>query len=164
MGETERAWELFAMLNPVHHGATSKQISIYKAEPYVVAADIYGEPPHTGRGGWTWYTGSAGWMYRLLVETMLGANIAGDQLHLTPRFPKTWKSYKIHYRYRDTIYHITISRHSADWAESTQLVLDGNELSGKTIPLVNDRREHFVECRVADSANAPKSDGVLAQI
>jgi cellobiose phosphorylase len=162
MGETERAWELFTLLNPVRHGASAKQIGTYKVEPYVIAADVYGEAPHTGRGGWTWYTGSAGWMYRLLVETLLGANIAGDQLHLTPRFPKNWESYKIHYRYRNTVYHITISRHAADWAEAMDLVLDGNELGGKTIPLVDDRREHFVECRVGGGDGNSKSQKYLA--
>ena len=87
MGENERAWELFALLNPVHHGGTPEQIATYKVEPYVVAADVYAVAPHTGRGGWTWYTGSAGWMYRLLVETLLGVKLEGDQLRLTPRFP-----------------------------------------------------------------------------
>ena len=146
MGESERAWELFTLLNPVQHGATSEQIATYKVEPYVVAADVYAVAPHTGRGGWTWYTGSAGWMYRLLIETLLGANLEGAQLRLTPRMPKTWTTYKIHYRYRQTIYHITISRLNADSA--SRLSLDGQELSGQVVPLVDDRREHFVEMRV----------------
>ena len=110
MGETERAWELFALLNPIHHGATPEQIATYKVEPYVIAADVYAVAPHTGRGGWTWYTGSAGWMYRLLVETLLGLKLEGDQLRLIARFPKNWTTYKIHYRYRQTVYHITINR------------------------------------------------------
>ncbi|HEX3717310.1 MAG TPA: glucoamylase family protein [Verrucomicrobiae bacterium] len=161
MGETDRAWELFALLNPVHHGGTPKQIGTYKVEPYVIAADVYGEEPHTGRGGWTWYTGSAGWMYRLLIETLLGVNLTGDQLLLTPRIPKGWNSYKVHYRYRQTIYHITINRLVAEWAESNQLVLDGKELAGKMIPLVDDRREHFVECHAWSPVDAPKNHGAL---
>jgi cellobiose phosphorylase len=84
MGDTERAWDLFTLLNPVHHSATPKQIAIYRVEPYVVTADVYGVALHTGRGGWTWYTGSAGWMYRLLLETLLGVHREGDQLRLTP--------------------------------------------------------------------------------
>jgi len=99
MGENDHAWELFEMLNPIHHTGTAKQIATYKVEPYVVAADVYAATPHTGRGGWTWYTGSAGWMYRLLIETLLGVNLEGDQLWLTPRLPKSWTAYKIHYRY-----------------------------------------------------------------
>ncbi|MBA3652187.1 MAG: cyclic beta 1-2 glucan synthetase, partial [Chthoniobacterales bacterium] len=87
MGETDRAWELFALLNPIHHGATAAQIATYKVEPYVVAADIYAVAPHIGRGGWTWYTGSAGWMYRFLTETLLGVHREGDLLRIIPRFP-----------------------------------------------------------------------------
>ena len=149
IGESERAWELFALLNPVHHGGTREQIATYKVEPYVVAADVYGVAPHTGRGGWTWYTGSAGWMYRLLIETLLGVNLEGDQLRLAPRLPQAWTTYKIHYRYRQTVYHITITRRAADSAGANLLVLDGQEISGNTIPLENDRREHAVEMKVS---------------
>jgi cellobiose phosphorylase len=148
MGENDRAWELFGLLNPVHHGGTPQQIATYKVEPYVVAADVYAIVPHIGRGGWTWYTGSAGWMYRLLIETLLGVNLEGDQLRLTPRLPKSWTTYKIHYRYRETVYHITISRLATDAAEANQLFFDGEELAVKTVPLVDDRREHFVVLKV----------------
>jgi cellobiose phosphorylase len=114
-------------------------------EPYVIAADVYAVAPHTGRGGWTWYTGSAGWMYRLLLETLLGLHLEGDRLRLNPRMPRTWTSFAIHYRYRETPYHITISR-SPDAALSSphQFILDGRELSETTIPLVDDRRDHSV--------------------
>ena len=148
MGNNERAWELFDLLNPIHHSATAKQVATYKVEPYVVAADVYAVAPHAGRGGWTWYTGSAGWMYRLLVETLLGVNREGDQLRVTPRFPKAWAAYKIHYRFRQTTYHITVTRLAADSTAANQLVLDGQELAGETIPLQNNGREHFVEVRV----------------
>ncbi|MEP6956640.1 MAG: cyclic beta 1-2 glucan synthetase, partial [Chthoniobacterales bacterium] len=96
LGENERAWELFHLLNPIHHGGTPEQIAIYKVEPYVVAADVYARAPHTGRGGWTWYTGSAGWMYRLLLENLLGARLEGNKLRLAPCFPADWTGYKIH--------------------------------------------------------------------
>jgi len=148
LGENDRAWELFGLLNPVHHGGTPVRIATYKVEPYVVAADIYAVAPHTGRGGWTWYTGSAGWMYRLLVETLLGVNLEGDQLRLTPRLPKSWTTYKIHYRYRQTVYHITISRLATAAPGADQLFLDKAELAGKTVPLIDDRHEHFVELKV----------------
>jgi cellobiose phosphorylase len=143
LGDAERAWELFALLNPVNHGKTAQAIATYKVEPYVVAADVYAVAPHIGRGGWTWYTGSAGWMYRLLVETLLGANLEGNQLRLAPRMPAAWPSYKIHYRYRQTVYHITILR-----AATNGLTLDGNEIGGALLPLVDDRQEHLVELRV----------------
>jgi cellobiose phosphorylase len=152
MGENDRAWELFALLNPIHHGGTPRQIATYKVEPYVVAADIYALTPHTGRGGWTWYTGSAGWMYRLLIETLLGVHLEGNRLRLAPRLPKSWTTYKIHYRYRQTVYHITITRRAVEAAGANQLLLDGKELEGQAFPLVDDRQEHAVELNVASSA------------
>ena len=148
MGENQRAWELFDLLNPVHHGGTPEQIDIYKVEPYVVAADVYAVAPHTGRGGWTWYTGSAGWMYRLLIETLLGVKLEGDQLRLIPRFPASWTTYKIHYRYRHTVYHITITRLAEDSTGLNELSLDGQTLPGETIPLTDDRAEHFIEIKI----------------
>ena len=148
MGENDRAWELFAMLNPVHHGATPKQIATYKVEPYVVAADVYGVAPHTGRGGWTWYTGSAALMYRLLVETLLGVNREGDHLRLLPRMPAAWTTYKIHYRFRQTVYHITITRQPAGSTAADQLFLDGKLLAADTFLLTDDHAEHAVEFRI----------------
>jgi cellobiose phosphorylase len=145
-GNDELAWELFALLNPVNHGRTAADIATYKVEPYVIAADVYWVPPHTGRGGWTWYTGSAGWMYRTLIETLLGLQPEGDQLRLLPRLPKTWTEYKIHYRYGDTPYHISIVR-SADAAAGSKTYLDGKGVSGDTVPLVDDKQEHQIEVR-----------------
>jgi cellobiose phosphorylase len=148
LGEDERAWELFALLNPIHHGRTPEQIATYKVEPYVVAADVYAIAPHVGRGGWTWYTGSAGWMYRLLIETLLGANLEGDRLRLAPRLPKTWSSFKIHYRYRQTVYHITIARLAAEADDAPVLMLDGQQIDGSTLPLRDDREEHVAEFKI----------------
>ena len=148
LGETDKAWELFTLLNPIHHGATPAQIATYKVEPYVVAADVYAVAPHTGRGGWTWYTGSAGWMYRLLIETLLGLNLEGDQLRVTPHLPKTWTSFKLHYRYRQTHYHLTITRLAEDLSGAIQTSLDGQDLTGPTIPLQDDRRDHAVEMKI----------------
>ena len=149
MGDTERAWELFTMLNPLHHGATPSEIATYKVEPYVVAADVYGVAPHIGRGGWTWYTGSAGWMYRLLIETLLGVNLEGNELRLTPSLPKTWNFFTLHYRYRQTPYHIRITRHPS----ASHLSLDGQTMAGNTIPLLDDHRDHTVEMQVAHESH-----------
>jgi len=156
MGDRERTWELFAMLNPVNHGAGPAEIQAYQVEPYVMCADIYGMAPHTGRGGWTWYTGAAGWMYRLIVETLLGIQLKVDHLLIAPCIPTHWESYKIHYRYRETLYHITVKRPPGE--KSGQLIrvtLDGalvneagKEATGRPqgmIPLVDDRRDHHVE-------------------
>ncbi len=117
-----------------------------KSSPYVVAADVYAMAPHVGRGGWTWYTGSAGWMYRFARRNPSRRRLEGDQLRVTPRLPEKWTSYQIHYRYRRTIYHITISRPSPG-ASAHALILDGQELDAETIPLVDDGREHFVEVK-----------------
>jgi cellobiose phosphorylase len=146
LGENARAWEIFDLLNPIHHSATAAEMATYKVEPYVIAADVYAVPPHVGRGGWTWYTGSAGWMYRLLIETLLGLKLEGDQLRLLPRFPSAWTSYKIHYRYRQTVYHITLLR-DEDLPVAQELKLDGKILDRQTIPLVDDQIEHFAEVR-----------------
>lgn len=147
MGETERAWQLFNMLNPIRHATTPDEVARYKVEPYVAVADIYGVEPHIGRGGWTWYTGSAGWMYRLIVETLLGLTVEVDQLRLSPRMPRAWPSLKLHYRYQETFYHITVTRLATDSAGGTQLLLDGKELPGDTVPLVNDHQDHTIEQR-----------------
>jgi cellobiose phosphorylase len=148
MEENERAWELFRLLNPVNHGRTARQIATYKVEPYVVAADVYAVAPHTGRGGWTWYTGSAGWMYRLLIETLLGVHREGDNLRLEPRMPAAWTTYKIHYRYRQTVYHITFMRLAAETGEPGRLTLDGVEIPGDIFPLTDDRQEHAVAMKI----------------
>ena len=148
-GDADRAWELFALLNPVHHSATPSQVATYKVEPYVVAADVYAVAPHTGRGGWTWYTGSAGWMYRLLLETLLGVNLEGNQLRLTPSLPGTWTAFTLHYRYRQTSYHIRIAKLTGAPAGESQLTLDGQSLAGNIIPLLDDHRDHSVELQVS---------------
>jgi cellobiose phosphorylase len=148
LDETEKAWELFHMLNPIQHGCSPGKIATYKVEPYVVAADVYAVEPHVGRGGWTWYTGSAGWMYRLLVETLLGLNLEGEKLTLKPRLPEAWPSYQIDYRYRSAVYHITIVRGGGDADGKLRLSIDGKEIAGASIPLVDDGKEHGVEWRV----------------
>jgi cyclic beta-1,2-glucan synthetase len=151
IGDATRAWELFSMLNPIHHGDQADEIELYKVEPYVMSADIYAAAPHTGRGGWTWYTGAAGWMYRLAVETLMGLHLEVDKLRLEPLIPEEWESCKIHYRYRDTFYHITITRAGhAGPAAVRRIVLDGTDLEQAgvlkgAVPLVDDRRDHVVE-------------------
>jgi cellobiose phosphorylase len=144
MGDSARAWELFGMINPVHHSCSSEAVATYKVEPYVMAADIYAVAPHTGRGGWTWYTGSAGWMYRLIIESLLGLRLEVDQLHFAPCFPADWTAFKVHYRFKETVYHITVTRPADQHGEMT-VTMDGVRHDGKTIPMVNDLQEHFVE-------------------
>src|SRR5690606_5773857 len=109
LGDVRRAWELFRLICPVNHGATPEAVAVYRAEPYVVAADVYAVPPHVGRGGWSWYTGSAGWMYRLIVEALLGLRVEGGaRLRLEPRIPDDWDGFEMQYRHRETPYRIRV--------------------------------------------------------
>lgn len=153
MGDRRRAWECYALLNPVNHGDTPAAVARYKVEPYVMSADVYGAPPHTGRGGWTWYTGAAGWMYRLTLETLLGLQLRGDHLRIAPCIPDDWNAYTIHYRYRETLYHIKVSGTTGASRRVIRVSLDGTEIPDAAafeagwgrIPLVDDRRTHQVE-------------------
>lgn len=145
--DSKKAWEVFTMINPVNHARTPEGVEKYKVEPYVIAADVYALSPHTGRGGWSWYTGSAGWMYRLIVESLLGLRLETDKLYVEPCIPSDWTSYSMHYRYRETNYRITVIQlHEGD-AKQT-IVLDGSVCKESFIRLVDDRREHQVEVRL----------------
>ena len=147
LGDSRRAWELLAMINPVNHARSPEGMATYKVEPYVVAADVYALPPHIGRGGWTWYTGSAGWMYRLIVESLLGLRLEVDKLHFAPCLPADWKAFKVHYRYRETVYHISVLQTRAGNGERS-VTVDGVEQPDQAIPLVDDRQEHSVAVRI----------------
>jgi cyclic beta-1,2-glucan synthetase len=147
-----------------------------------MCADIYGVSPHTGRGGWTWYTGAAGWMYRLIVETLLGLHLEVDHLRIAPRVPADWQAYTIHYRFRDTVYHITVRQVAEHTEPGIRVTVDGVAVDGATvdgigeggsvgrgvarlqglIPLVDDGQDHDVEVvmSTADlSAGDERSDG-----
>lgn len=143
LGDSRRAWELLTMINPVNHGGSSKGIKTYKVEPYVVAADVYAVPPHTGRGGWTWYTGAAGWMYRLIVESLLGLRLEGNKLHVEPCLPDDWEGFTVHYRYRETVFHIKVVQGLAGKDERS-VTVDGVVQREQNVALTNDHNEHFV--------------------
>ncbi|MDZ4213934.1 MAG: glucoamylase family protein [Rhodocyclaceae bacterium] len=143
-----RAWEVLRMINPVNHALSAASVATYKVEPYVVAADVYAVTPHTGRGGWSWYTGSAGWMYRLILESLLGLRREGTTLHFVPCLPAEWTTFTIHYRYHETPYRIVVSQtHDLDseQPEKTLLSVDGVAMPDGRVLLVNDLREHAVE-------------------
>jgi cellobiose phosphorylase len=156
LGENRRAWELLAMINPLNHARSPEEIATYKVEPYVVAADVYALSPHTGRGGWTWYTGSAGWMYRLIVESLLGLRLEKDTLHIAPCLPGDWETFKVHYRYRETVYHITVLQ-TRDEDGEVSLTIDRVARPDRVIPLVDDRTEHMVEMRIPGVARGTAS-------
>ncbi|MEO8598485.1 MAG: glycosyl hydrolase family 65 protein, partial [bacterium] len=147
MGDSQRAWELMQMINPVNHGKNAQDIATYKVEPYVIAADVYAVSPHVGRGGWTWYTGSSGWMYRLIVESLLGLKLEGNKLSITPCLPADWSTYGLHYRYRDTTYKIVVTQ-SSDPGVTKKVNVDGVLQIGGMIVLVDDKQEHAVEILV----------------
>jgi len=153
LGDGSRAWELLTMINPVNNAGSPEKIATYKVEPYVVAADVYAVSPHIGRGGWTWYTGSAGWMYRLITESLLGLRLETDKLHFAPCLPGEWESFRMHYRYRETVYHITVLQ--TDNGSTASATVDGVEQPDKAITLLDDHREHSVEMRIPtpDKAN-----------
>lgn len=155
MGQTERAWSLFDLLNPVHHGDTPERIATYRVEPYVMSADVYWTAPHTGRGGWSWYTGAAGWMYRLITETLLGLRREGEYLCVSPCVPETWEQYSIDYQYGDTRYHIVIKRDDSMDGGRLTLELDGKNVGedeavrGVRFRMQDDGGEHTVVIRSA---------------
>jgi len=150
-GNNKRAWELMSMINPIHHGESEAAIAIYKVEPYVVAADVYAVAPHTGRGGWTWYTGSAGWMYQLITLSLLGINQEADKLIFAPCVPAEWESFKVRYRYKNTFYQINFTQKQG--VGETTVMLDGVEEKGNVISLVDDGREHSVDVKIFSNNN-----------
>ncbi len=147
LGDSSHAWELLGMINPINHTKSSTDINIYKVEPYVVAADVYAVSPHIGRGGWTWYTGSAGWMYRLILESLLGVRRESNKLVIEPCLPADWKAFKIHYRYGKAIYHIHIVR-TVTSNNQAIITVDGVKQENKNIPLIDDAQEHLVDVQI----------------
>jgi len=143
MGDERRAWELMDLINPLKHTLTAEDVATYRVEPYVMAADVYAMPPHIGRGGWTWYTGSAGWMYRLIVESLLGVELAVDTLRFSPCMPAEWKEFRLHYRYRESVYHVTVSRADAPHRDCA-VWLDGILQEDNGVPLRSDGVDHEV--------------------
>lgn len=143
LGNNEKVWELLNMINPINHGNTSEKIRTYKVEPYVLAADVYENPSHAGRGGWTWYTGSAGWLYRLIIENFLGLKKTGNQLIINPCIPKDWTNFKVEYQYENNVYFIEILQENQQ-AKPT-LYIDGLESKEDFIILKNDGVNHFIK-------------------
>ncbi|HEY3112014.1 MAG TPA: glucoamylase family protein, partial [Chloroflexota bacterium] len=139
LGDGDRAHELFGYLNPVSHGTTAAEIATYKVEPYVVAADVYANPQHLGRGGWSWYTGSAGWLYRLAIETILGLRLVGGRLRIDPTIPRRWPGFEARVRG----YTIVVENPDSVCRGVARVELDGRPIEGD-VPLEQDGREHTV--------------------
>lgn len=144
LGDNLHAWELLNIINPVNHSLTPEGAAKYKVEPYVVAADVYAVSPHTGHGGWTWYTGSAGLMYRLIIESLLGLRLEVDKLFIEPCIPADWSKLSVKYRFRETFYLISIIQ-KHEGPKSVQISLDGKTQSNSSIHLTDDQKEHTAE-------------------
>ncbi len=142
--DRKRAWELLGMINPILHSTTEDSCDIYKVEPFVMAADVYAGKDNAGRGGWTWYTGSAAWMYQLIVKYLLGIRLDVNRLYFKPCLPADWPSFKLHYRYRETFYHIAFQKSGVE-DKVISVTVDGTEQQNRSIPLIDDRVEHVAE-------------------
>jgi cyclic beta-1,2-glucan synthetase len=156
LGDGDKAGELFSLLNPVNHASTRAGVYRYKVEPYVVAADVYAEPPHVGRGGWTWYTGSAGWMHRAGIEWILGVRLRGTQLHFDPCIPRAWQGFQVIFHYHSSRYEILVENPQGVSRGVLAVELDGALVTGggRHIPLADDGATHQV--RVVLGSAAPQ--------
>ncbi len=146
LGEGDKAGDLFSILNPINHAGTRAGVHRYKVEPYVMAADVYSEPPHLGRGGWTWYTGSASWMYQAAVESILGFRLRGTTLVIDPCIARAWPRFEIDFAYHSARYEIAVENPRGVNRGVVSAELDGEALGGPgaEIPLVDDGRTHRV--------------------
>jgi cyclic beta-1,2-glucan synthetase len=158
LGEGDKAAELFSLLNPVNHAATRAGVYRYKVEPYVAAADVYAVPPHVGRGGWTWYTGSAGWLYRAGMEWMLGFRIAGDRLVMRPCIPRDWRRFEIRYRRGAASYEITVLNPGGAGRGIEICEADGVRIEPvpDSLPLVDDGKTHQIRLTLGGPGPVPE--------
>jgi cellobiose phosphorylase len=158
LGDSARAWWLMDLVNPLHHARSRSEVAVYKVEPYVVAADVYSVAPHTGRGGWTWYTGSAGWMYRAIVESLLGLRLRAEEngmmLEIVPCVPAHWSGYRLEYRLRSTVYAVEVALGESA-AKAPTIELDGIVATGRRVALVDDGGTHRIEVRVGWTRSFP---------
>ncbi|HET6619046.1 MAG TPA: glucoamylase family protein [Dongiaceae bacterium] len=147
LGEGDKAAELFSLLNPVNHARTRAEVHRYKVEPYVVAADIYAAPAHVGRGGWTWYTGSAGWLQRAGIESILGLRVQGEFLHLNPCIPKAWPGFEMAIRYHTARYEIRVQNPNGVARGILSATIDGTTITERPLclPLLDDGMTHHIQ-------------------
>ncbi len=144
LGDGDKAGELFAILNPINHASTRSGLYRYKVEPYVMAGDVYSTAPHTGRGGWTWYTGAAGWMYRAGIESILGFRLRGTTLQVDPCIPRVWPQFEIAFRYHSSSYRLAVENPHGVMRGVARITIDGQPLEGRDIPLADDGLEHRI--------------------
>jgi cyclic beta-1,2-glucan synthetase len=163
LGDGDRAGELFGLLNPINHASTRAGMHKYKVEPYVAVGDVYAVPPHTGRGGWTWYTGSAGWMYRAALEYILGFKLSGDRLRIAPCVPRFWREFEITYRRGTTTYHIKVENPHALCRGVASIKLDGVMQPADVILLSNDGLTHEARVVMGERIAEAEADALETQ-
>jgi cyclic beta-1,2-glucan synthetase len=151
LGDGDRAAELFAMINPINHSRTPDAIQRYRVEPYVVAADVYSEAQHTGRGGWTWYTGSAAWMYRVGLEAILGLSLERGALRVDPCIPRAWPGYELTFRSRRSEYRIAVDNPDHVCRGVRRVEIDGHAARDQLIPIIDDGGVHQVRVVLGES-------------
>ena len=144
LGFGDKALEFYRMINPIEHSRTKDAVNKYKVEPYVIAADVYGQGNLIGRGGWTWYTGSSSWYYKAGIEYILGLKINNGYLSIEPCIPKEWKEYQIQYKWKDSIYNIKVKNPNNKNNGVTKVILDGNEVENK-IKLDGTHKIYYIE-------------------
>ena len=164
IGDRKKTWELLQMINPLNHGTDTTSIEQYKTEPYVIAADVYGVKEHKGRGGWSWYTGSAGWMYQLILEHFIGLKRKGNSLTFAPCIPSEWPSLKINYRYNSTLYIIELIQNGEKNLAAPGRIKDGNEESGSVILLVDDGTVHELKVYLPTGETVLTEDNLLKDV
>ena len=156
LGDGDKAAELFALLNPISHGGSASGAQRYKVEPYVMAGDVYGEPPHVGRGGWTWYTGSAGWMYRAGLEWILGFRLRGTRLVIDPCIPRRWPGFSMVFRYHSARYEILVENPDGVCRSVSSLEVDGVRVEARSgVSLHDDGKTHRVRVVLGGAPPAP---------
>lgn len=143
-GRADRAVELWNLINPVYHVTKVEEVQHYKVEPYAACADVYGAPPHTNRGGWTWYTGLASWLYRVALETILGFQLRGAALRFKPCIPPSWPGFELSYRHGSATYRIAVGNSAGTGRGVRSVELDGQPLPNNTVPLSDDGKNHNV--------------------
>src|SRR5262245_36956918 len=148
LGQGRMAGELLTLINPIRHAEDPQGVERYKVEPYVVAGDVYGRPPHVGRGGWTWYTGSASWLYRTIVEAILGLHRHGDRLAIDPRIPPDWRGFEMMYRFGRSTYRIAVENPRGVESGRGTVWLDGQAQAEPISPLADDGRTHEVRVEI----------------
>jgi len=156
LGDGERAGELFSLLNPINHSSTRAGLHKYKVEPYVAVGDVYAVAPHTGRGGWTWYTGSAGWMYRAGLESILGFRLEGNKLKIDPCIPRWWREFEINYRRKQAVYQIKVENPLGISRGVATIELDGVVQTSDSISLTDEARQYKVRVVMGERAGTPE--------